>query len=353
MKNKIIFFILILFLTLSVSFLLFKNTGGEEEVIENKVEVKMPENINAIYLTSSYLTSEIRFQKIISLIEETEINAVVIDVKDFSGKIYLNIENEELNKYGALQSWVKMDEIVKKLNEKNIYTIARIAVFEDPILSNKNQSVALKDKQGNLWRTYAGAFWVDPNSKEVWDYNILVAKEASKIGFNEINFDYIRFPSDGALSNIDYSTHIKTKREVMIDFYSYLSDSLKNIIISADLFGLTTIIDDIGVGQNIEDASKYFNYVCPMVYPSHYAKGFDGFIDPSEYPYEIVFKSLSEGNKKIDNIRPWLQAFNLLGYEYKREQIQEQIQASKDALLDNYSGYMLWNSQNSYNIEDL
>jgi len=350
MKYKIVIFIFILFLAFLVSFLIFKNIESEEKLIK---EAEIKENIKAIYLSSFYLTSETRFEEIISLMNETEINAVVIDVKDFSGRIYLNTQNEELNKYGALKTSIKMDQIIERLHQNNVYVIARIAVFEDPILSLENKDVALKDKQGNLWRTYAGALWVDPNSKEVWDYNILVAKEASKIGFDEINFDYIRFPSDGALSNIDYSSHTKTKREVMIDFYSYLSKSLKNIIISADLFGLTTVIDDIGVGQNIKDASLYFNFICPMVYPSHYSKGFDGFIDPSEYPYEVVFKSLSEGNKKIKNIRPWLQAFNLLGYEYGREEIQAQIKASKDALLDNYSGYMLWNSQNDYNIEDL
>jgi len=344
---KILIFILLIFI---VSF----NVLDKEDVIPKEdTTVKVPRNVNAIYLNSFYLTKEARFEKVISIIKETEINSVVIDIKDYSGKIYLNSSNEELNKYGAQQAYIKMDKIVERLHNENVYVIARIVVFEDPILATKNPNLALKDKEGNLWKTYASNLWIDPNSKEAWDYNILVAKEASKIGFDEINFDYIRFPSDGALSDIDYSSHNASKREVMLSFYKYLSASLKDIIISADFFGLTTIIDDIGVGQNIEDASPYFNFICPMVYPSHYSSNFDGFLNPSEYPYEIVFKSLSEANKKIDNIRPWLQAFDLLGFEYRREEIQKQIEASKDALLDNYTGYMLWNSQNYYNIEDL
>ena len=358
-KKHLILFFLFLFLAFAISFLSFKNKESFEEIISEEETTQynqlknVPDEINAIYLTGPYLSNQSRFDKILSLIDETEINAVVIDVKDFSGRIYLNIENNELNKHNALQSWVKMDNIVKRLHEKNVYIIARIAVFEDPILSSNKINLAIKNINGNIWQAYNGLSLADPSSKDVWDYNILVAKEAWKMGFDEINFDYIRFPTDGNLKAISYNLSGKTKIEIINEFYKYLRNELEGIIISADLFGLTTVIDDIGVGQNIEDASKYFDFICPMVYPSHYANGFNGFVDPSEYPYEVVFKSLSIANDKVTNIRPWLQAFDLLGYDYSKEEIQEQIKASKDALLDNYSGYMLWNSQNIYNKEDL
>lgn len=357
-KKYLLLFLFFLFLALAIFFYGFKNEENfeeiifEKEVIDSKQLKNVPDEINAIYLTAPYLSNENRLNKILLLADETEINAVVIDVKDFSGRIYLNIENNELNKYNALQSWVKVDDIIKKLHEENIYIIARIAVFEDPILS-LNEKLAIKNIDGSVWKTYNGLSWTDPSSKDVWDYNILVAKEAWKMGFDEVNFDYIRFPTDGIIENIDYDFNEKTKTEIINEFYDYLRNELYDVIISADLFGLTTLVSDIGVGQNIKDASKYFNYVCPMVYPSHYANDFDGFPNPSEHPYEIVFKSLNVANEEVNNIRPWLQAFDLLGYDYGREEIQEQIKASKDALLDNYSGYMLWNSQNIYLKEDL
>lgn len=358
-KKHFIIFFLFLFLAFAISFCFFKEEENFEEIISEEETIvsnqlkNIPDEVNAIYLTGPYLSSQSRLDKVLSLIEETEINSAVIDVKDFSGRIYLNIENDTLSKYNALQSWVKMDEIIEKLHEKNVYLIARIAVFEDPILSSNKANLAIKDKDGNLWKNYNGLSWVDPSSKEVWDYNILIAKEAWKMGFDEINFDYIRFPTDGDLKAISYNLNGKTKVGAMNEFYEYLRNELTGIRISADLFGLTTVIDDIGVGQNIEDASKYFDFVCPMVYPSHYTSGFNGYIDPSGYPYEVVFKSLNKASDKISNIRPWLQAFDLLGYDYDKDEIQKQIKASKDALLDNYSGYMLWNSQNVYDKEDL
>ncbi|MDD4358537.1 MAG: putative glycoside hydrolase [Candidatus Pacebacteria bacterium] len=343
------YFLIIFFPLLAIffiaSFFISVNKGSpEEEVIITTKQLKeIPDEINAIYLTGPYLASEYRLNNILNLIEDTEINSVVIDVKDFSGRNYLD------------EDWIYMDKIIERLHENNVYSIARIAAFEDPKLSSNRNNLAIKNKQGDLWKTYTGLSWVDPSSKEVWDYNIEIAKKAWNLGFDEINFDYIRFPTDGDLTNINYPffNEEKTKRETMIEFYSYLRDKLKSIKISADLFGLTTLSDDIGVGQNIEDAGKYFDFVCPMVYPSHYASGFQGYLNPSEYPYEVVYKSLAEANKKITNLRPWLQAFDLLGYEYDRDEIQKQIKAAKDALLENYHGYMLWNSQNKYIKEGL
>ncbi|MDD3032480.1 MAG: putative glycoside hydrolase [Candidatus Pacebacteria bacterium] len=353
MNKKII--ILFSVLVVLICFYSFPRKINVEELPNTNIEEPLLETIpkieNAIYLTGSYLTSEYRFEKIFFLIEETEINAVVIDVKDFSGKIYLNIDNEVLD--GALQLWVETDKIIEKLHDKGVYVIGRVVVFEDPILSNKKPELAIKDNDGNIWKGYDGLPWTNPSSKEVWDYNILVAKEALNLGFDEINFDYIRFPTDGNLKIINYTLEGKTKIETMEEFYIYLRNNLKEANLSIDLFGLTTLVNDIGVGQNIEIASRYFNYVCPMVYPSHYADGFAGYLDPSEYPYEVVYKSLDEANKKVGNIRPWLQAFNLMGYEYKKEEIQAQIKATKDALGENYNGYMLWNSKNEYFSEYL
>lgn len=354
MNKFLLSFPIVLILTLIVFFHpLPKEIALEEEVLPPEEEVKQlpifPKEIKAIYLTGPYLTSEYRFEKIFSLIENTEINAVVLDVKDYSGRIYLNIENEELET--ALQKQIKTNQIIERLHEKGIYIIGRIVVFEDPILALKKPELAIKDNEGNLWKGDDGLYWTEPGSQEVWDYNILVAKKAWEMGFDELNFDYVRFPTDGNLKSINYNLKEKTKTQIMEEFYHYLRNDLLEANLSVDLFGLTTLVDDLGIGQNLKIASSYFNFVCPMVYPSHYANGFDGYLNPSEYPYEVVFKSLN--GAKASNIRPWLQAFNLLGYEYHQKEIQEQIKATKDGLEENYSGYLLWNSRNEYREEDL
>jgi hypothetical protein len=223
---------------------------------------------------------------------------------------------------------------------------------------------------------------MDPASKEVWDYNISLAKDAALKGFDEINFDYIRFPSDGDLSIMGFPAWDKTqsRREVLKSFYKYTSEQLKDVKISADFFGLVTVNnDDLGIGQYLEDALPYFDFVCPMVYPSHYAANFLGFSNPAEHPYEIVkhsseisyyrrqifvtrLKIALEQEKKLNpgrqpvtqvfaaKIRPWLQDFNL-GAIYTADMVKSQIEAAERFYKEDYVGFMLWNPSNYYTKE--
>lgn len=340
--------------------------GSQERNL--KVLKDPPEEIRAIYLTAFSAGSSEKMDNYIDLIKKENFNAVVVDIKDATGNIAYDINVPDVNKYDA--KYVKIDqidELIEKLHNNNIYIIARIVVFEDPIVAKKRPDLAIKNKvTGGLWENYGGIEWIDPASTEYWDYIVKIAKEASNRGFDEINFDYIRFPSDGPLSQMSfpfYNDKEQSKREAMKEVFEHFRSSLPDIPISVDLFGLATINDgDLGIGQTIEDTFENFDYICPMVYPSHYANGFIGFQNPAQYPYEVVKYSIehahdrletyriiqeenSEGqNMPLAKIRPWLQAFDI-GAVYGPDMIKAQIDASNEA---GGVGWILWNASNNY-----
>lgn len=367
MKDKINYIIIILLICIEAT-ILFGLENKEKEFkiavsppleIENFLNKKIVRGIeiNSIYFTGPYLADDSRLERAIKITEDTEINAFVVDVKDFAGRVYFDTDFDELEDYGAEIKWIDMKQIIKRLHENNIYAIARIVVFEDPLLVRNRSELALKNIDNTIWTTYQGMAWSNPCERQVWEYNLNIAKEAVKIGFDEINFDYVRFPSDGNLNNIDYSAcRGKSKKETIENFFSYIENNLSGAATSVDLFGLTTVAkDDIGIGQDIERAGEYFDYVCPMVYPSHFAHGFKGYENPAQHPYEIVYLSLGAAKNRENiqkKIRPWLQDFDL-GSVYEEKEVKQEINATRDALQENYIGYMLWNAENSYTIEAL
>jgi len=189
---------------------------------------------------------------------------------------------------------------------------------------------------------------------------IAVARDALSRGFNEVNFDYIRFPSDGDLKDMVFPRWRGQgpRREVLARFFAYLRDRMGDAVISADLFGLSTVTrDDLGIGQVIEDAFPHFDYVCPMVYPSHFAHGFNGRANPAEHPYEVIFRSMAAAGRRLEaadesgetgtKLRPWLQDFDL-GARYTPAMVEAQVQATRDALGERYAGYVLWDPKNRY-----
>ncbi|MCK5044353.1 hypothetical protein KAR26_01310 [Candidatus Parcubacteria bacterium] len=338
-----------------------------------------PEIIKAVYLTSWSASTESRIDYLINLVKTTEINAVVIDIKDYSGRVFYSMDVPDVKKYGAETIRIKdIDLLIRKLHREGIYVIARVTVFQDPILALFRPDLAVHSKsklslptstdfsladleRNSLWLDNKELAWIDPAAKEAWDYNIAIAKDAVCHGFDEINFDYIRFPSDGDLNDMLFFVWDEEtpKSIVMREFFSYLRQELADTKISADLFGLTTVYNtDIGIGQIIEDSFAYFDYVCPMVYPSHYADGFLGYQNPAEHPYEIIKDSMDAAFERLmsfrqtatftqSQLRPWLQDFNL-GAEYDSEMVRLEIKAVIDALQDDYSGFMLWSPHNIY-----
>jgi len=339
------------------------------------------EEIKAVYFTGWSAGSSKKIDYLINLAKETEINAVVIDIKDYSGYVAYDIKLAEVEKYKAKEIKIsRLNALIKKLHDENIYVIARITVFQDPILAKARPDLAIHSKtkcqmsdsasdgkcqmsSSTLWLDHKKLAWIDPAAEEAWDYNIAIAKDAANRGFDELNFDYIRFASDGDLNDMIFPFWDgKTKKsETIKSFFKKLREELESVKISADLFGLSTINkDDLGIGQIIEDAYEYFDYVSPMVYPSHYASGFLGYKNPAQYPYEVIKYSMDSAITRLasttviqnSQLRPWLQDFNL-GAKYTAETVEKQIQAIYDAASSTpelINGYMLWDPANTYNV---
>jgi hypothetical protein len=340
----------------------------------SKPNFSYPDTIKAVYATSWSVSKKSYVDYLIELASSTEINAVVIDIKDFSGHVAYDTKLPEVEKYKAKQIRIKdISSLIKQLHEENIYVIARISVFQDPILANARPDLAVLSRSklltqptsSSLWTDNWGLSWADPSAKEVWKYNASIAKDVLKYGFDELNFDYVRFPSDGDLSDMFFPSWDENieKHLIIRGFFKYLRQELPGARISVDLFGLSTVNqDDLGIGQVIEDGYEYFDYVCPMVYPSHYAFGFSGFPIPSEHPYEVVEISMkralerlndfNQKNNKNAKLRPWLQDFTLT-VPYDAEKVSLEIKALKDVLGKDFKGFMLWNSQNFYTKEAL
>ena len=414
------------------------NQSGQKEVQGDTFSINdafgaplgyAPDIIRAVYLTSWSASSSAQVDYAISLAKNTDINAVVIDIKDYSGIVSYNTSVLEAEKYGAEHWRIRdMTGLIERLHKEGIYVIARITVFQDPILAVSRPSLAVHSVRGlnkeafeqvkqdiiaankaqeseeagigvsqendkeeqmerdaitqllgqegikealnaenltaaTIWRDNKELPWMDPSAKEVWEYNIAIAKDAISRGFDEINFDYIRFPSDGILADMSFPVWDREapRSQVIQELFQYVSEELSGTPISVDLFGLTTVqADDLGIGQLIETAYGNFDYVSPMVYPSHYAPGFRGFANPTEHPYEVVEYSMRRAEERLNlfvsanemsrptKLRPWLQDFSILGVDYGMKEVGDQIQATKDALEDNYVGYMLWSPRNIY-----
>lgn len=335
------------------------------EVSSSTAEVKRlkPEKreVHAIYLTAYSAGNPKKIDDVIRRASSTEINAVVIDIKDYSGYLSYDSDLKTANDLGLEAVKIKdLKGVINKLHENNIYAIARIAVFQDPLLSVKKPEWGVLNKNtGGLWRDRKGLSWLDPANPAVWNYHIAIAEEAIALGFDEINLDYVRFPSDGQISLMQFPRWdgTNTKAEVIEQFFSYFYAHLKDepAYLSVDLFGLTTTAtNDLNIGQLIEKAAPYFDYICPMAYPSHYGSGYLGFKNPASYPYEVVFNSVKKGDERIRllennraSIRPWIQDFNL-GAVYTPAMVKEQMQASYDA---GGSGYLVWDPKNIYSWE--
>lgn len=317
-----------------------------------------PQVVKGIYATGWMAGSSKWFPRLVNFIDTTELNALVIDVKDDTGtisyksKVALAVENE-----ASQNKITNPQKMIQTLREHNIYPIARIVVFKDPFLARKKPEWAVKDISGGLWHDHKGLNWIDPNNRLYWNYIIDIAKEAISLGFQEIQFDYVRFTSDGDLNRCvyPYSTQ-QLRQDVIEEFLKYSKTQLKNYQtpISADIFGLTTSAsDDLGIGQKFEKIASSVDVICPMVYPSHYALGTFGLKNPNSSPYLTVLHGVSDAKKRLDKLglgsqtpqlRPWLQDFSL-GYYYGRNEIQQQIQAVKDAGVQEW---IFWNPSCRY-----
>ena len=359
----IIAFLLPLFLTSNYSIASSSVSTTTKPEIPAVIHLATPESLKALYMTACVANTPSWRDSLKKLIETTELNAVVVDIKDYSGIVSFP---NDFPQTGVERGCVVSDmrEFIEELHGANIYVIGRISVFQDFSYAKLFPELAIKKKSdGGVWKDYKGLSFIDVGAKPFWGYIIEISKEAYALGFDELNYDYVRYPSDGNMQDISYTwaTGTTTKPEMLENFFEYLHDSLKNTNakLSVDLFGMTTTVEnDMNIGQVLELALPYFDHISPMVYPSHYPPTWNGFVNPAEYPYKVVKIAMSSAIKREtawnilqglasttpSKMRPWLQDFNL-GATYGPDKVRAQIQATYDSGL---TSWMLWNAGNKY-----
>lgn len=312
-----------------------------------------PYQIKTIYLGTPNIFNERKISELERIIQTTNANGIVIDFKDSN---YLSREH--------------MAKLEKRFKKHNAHTIARIVAFQDTYFARQHPEIAIKTSSGDFWcsgRKVWKRYWLDPASLIAQNYNIQVAKEAIDAGFDEIQFDYIRFPTDGNMADIHYpifNPADTTKAEVMKEFFVKMKRELKsyspNTLIGIDVFGEVFLYGkEAGIGQTLYDVANYFDVICPMAYPSHYMCGEFGVQDPTAHPYKVYYTTLKNGltflkDKKII-IRPWIQNFSIRSIYgcgptvyYDAEKIKAQIYASRDLGIN---GFMLWNAGSNFTTE--
>ena len=321
--------------------------------------IETPVTVRAVYMTSWIAGTKNAKEKMLTSVAQTKINAYIIDVKDNTGVVSWNGRIKEKD----------LEDLIDRLHKDNYYVIARVTAFQDPIFAKENPSEAIHKADGSVWKSKKGEAWVDPGSKKMWDYLVSLGQQSYAKGFDEINYDYIRYSTDGLNEKLVFPQSKErgtTKREeVITEFYTYLTDALHKdgIKVSGDVFGIiTTSSADIPVlGQNFATALKHFDYVAPMVYPSHYAPGTFGYKNPAAYPGPVITEALIGALKIADavasstgqatsternKIRPWYQDFNM-GAVYTETLVRAQIDAGKKLGIDSY---MMWDPKNRYTL---
>lgn len=360
--------------------------GGAVNESENVAEVPReivkhlptPYPVKAIYMSQCVVGTPSFRDSLVKLIEETELNAVVIDIRDYTGGIAFPTEHPLLKDMVSDECGARdMKAFVEKLHAKNIYVIGRVTTFQNPLYTKMHPEQAVQSKRGGVWKDHKGLAFVDVGAKAYWESVVALATESYAIGFDEINFDYIRYPSDGNMADTDFIKRDgKTKQEMLEDFYKYLNDSIpQEIVISADLFGMvTTNYDDLNIGQVLERSLPYFDYIGPMVYPSHYPKGFNGWNDVNAVPYELMKFVMASAVERTEatttpiasmaytrigtstpavyakpaydkkKMRAWIQDFDY-PVEYTPAMVQAQLRANSELGLHSY---MVWDPGNKY-----
>ena len=319
------------------------------------------DGVKAIFVTGHSAQGS-KMDELITLIEETQLNAVVIDVKDDIGHLLFKSEAAALYNPAAYEHYYieDMEAFVDKLKAKDIYMIARIVTFKSPIYAKSHPERAIVYKSNNaLYSDRDRLIWASPHDRVLWDYNIAVAKEAAEYGFDEIQFDYVRFPAIANRNAMDYrNEHGESPTAAIQSFLktAYQALDAYEVAISADVFGwAASATDDVGIGQHWEAISNVVDVISPMMYPSHYGPGNFGLSVPDAFPYETIDRSVKEALERNRNlqtpgrIRPWIQDFTatwVKGYiRYGAKEVRAQI----DALEANgITEYLLWNAGNFY-----
>lgn len=315
--------------------------------------------VKGVYITSYAAGSSKYMTSMLALADQTEINSFVIDVKDATGYVSYDADVPLAKQLGLIDKRIPdIDALIATLRQHNIKPIARIVCFNDPVLAKKMPSLAVKSKSTGLnWQDNKKSMYTNPYNRQVWEYLTELGEDAARHGFQEIQFDYVRFPSDGKISDAVYPGADSSKEDAIAGFLGYARARLEKlgVWVSADVFGLTVHVnDDMGIGQKIEKVAANVDIVCPMVYPSHYYKGSYGVALPNSQPYTIVSDAMKDAQKRLPGtgamVRPWLQDFTLGKPAYGVAQVKAQIKAVEDLGINEW---ILWNAGVKYTKDAL
>jgi len=309
-----------------------------------------PDEIRGVHVTMALASVPGKLDEYLSLTKHG-LNTIELDVKDENGEVGFRRPKVPLaHEVGAAKDYYDPVEVAQKAHAAGVYLIGRIVCFEDPVLTSNAPRYAIRTTSGGVWTTVAGLGWANPYDKRVWDYNVALGMAAAKAGFDEIQFDYVRFPTDGDLSAAVFPGKTsQSKTAVITSFAKYAAEKLKplGVRVGADVFGLTAT-RNMGIGQRPKKLGEYLDTIYPMVYPSHFGPGEYNLPDPNAQPGRTVGLALRDFDRQLTGLDtrlvPWLQDFSL-GRTYTLADVQDQIEAARDAGAE---GYLLWNAAGVY-----
>ena len=314
----------------------------------------LPDEVRGVHVTMALAGAPGKLEQYIAM-KRAGLNAIELDVKDENGEIGFLANVPLARRVDSAKAYYNAERAVAKIHAAGLYLIGRIVTFEDPLLSLGAPQLAIRRADGSRWLNNSGLGWTNPYDRRVWKYNIDVAEQAAKLGFDEIQFDYVRFPSDGDISQIRYpGKHAQPMGWTIPMFLRYARSRLKplGVRISTDVFGLSAT-RNLGIGQFPRRISRFVDAIYPMVYPSHYVHGEYNIVEPDTRPGTTVAYSLRDFRNAVRGSRakliPWLQDFSL-GRTYTLADVQDQIQAAR---LEHTKGFMLWNAAGVYTVKAL
>ncbi|MFF2481566.1 putative glycoside hydrolase [Paenibacillus sp. NPDC058071] len=337
------------------------NTDGKKQDPQPDAPV-----VKGIYVTA-HSAGGARMESLLKLVDDTDLNSMVIDIKDDNGYITYPTATPELLELGTPQKYIKdIDELMASLKKHNIYPIARIVVFKDTVLARKQPEWSFRHSDGTIWKNGKGESFVNPYREEVWKYNVNIAKEAARLGFKEIQFDYVRFPEgfEKRAESLAFDKNEASRVDAVSGFVKYAREQLEplGVRVSVDIFGYAASVPAAeGIGQDFVKISNDVHVISPMIYPSHYTTGWFSQKDPDLSPYATIKGAMDDTHKKLDPIgkekpiiRPWIQDFTAswLGKghykKYGKAEVEAQIKALRDS---NVNEYLLWNAGNKYSAD--
>lgn len=305
-----------------------------------------PKKLTGVYFPANCLSGR-SFEGIVHYMKAAGLNMAVLHAKDPLGRLFWKSRNSKAIRMEASTYSAPLEEAVLSLKQNGIWTVAKLDVFQDSLLATNYPELGVMDsKTGELWADRKGLHWANPYDIRVWEYTIDLCLELIDIGIDEIQFDYVRFPSDGDLSGMRYPVTLEgtSQSDCIGKFLAYAKSKLKlkGVMISVDIFGLTAWkSEDFGVGQVLEKIYPHVDVLCPMLYPSHFPENFLSLNKPGQYPHKIMKLSLEEMKKRTTKeIRPWIQ-----GFWYTSEEIKAQIRGAEESGIRDWT---VWNPTGRY-----